>query len=501
MRIKKRHPIIIQEVYDSKKIKKIHVPLLMSNSSLSTYTPTLQNQIDIKRYMNFSNLSLSKSNSSTIASNNSMSSSRSSIIKKLIISEKIMPYQLNMEKTSLLNASSSSSSVGSKMCTAKKSVTLLKMSSSSMDHYFDSFIEDDEQRVNNYENEEEDDYGEEEEASEREKELTEDDVEFLLANTGFNLEQIQRWYVEFKLKCARCLIEYDQFKIYYKSMLPEYLDHAKKERLIRNLFRLFDIDADGYLNFTEFLVSFWIRFKAPIDEKFTWLFNMFDLDRNGYLNQSEMTSAMSLCLNLDDLDRLLDTLKSDCQKIAKNGRGGRKVRRPAVYRQFDKDSLIDAEDDSESGDSFNEEDSEDSDLFFEQNEMCSRNRSGKSVEEKINECMILMGLICRDHRESTAQNSDHENEENINNDTNEEWMLFRDRLNSMGGDASSQFFYKNSTGYYNYLSSSSSNWMYQLRRVQFTRENFLFLCEKYKSLRKLLLPIKCFYDDSNNSKQ
>jgi Ca2+-binding EF-hand superfamily protein len=351
-----------------------------------------------------------------------------------------------------------------------------------MDHYFDSFIEDDEQQnqVNN----------DEEEDTEQDRELSEDDIEFLLANTGFNLEQIQRWYLEFKLKCTQGLIEYDQFKIYYKSMLPDYLDHYRKEQLIRNLFKLFDIDADGFLNFTEFLVSFWIRFKAPVNEKFTWLFNMFDLDRNGYLNQAEMTNAMSLCMNVDDLDRLLDALKSDYSKVLTAPKGSynsKPKQPPALYQQFDKDSLIDTEDCDEvsddSCDSF-DENSDEEDLFANRklDERYFGAESIQSVEEKLNECLILMSLISR--KEIRMNEND--------NDSTNEWMFFERRRTV---EESSQFFYKNSNGYFNYL---STNMGFQMKRVQFTRESFLFLCEKYKLLRKLLLPIKCFYDNSNN---
>ena len=44
-------------------------------------------------------------------------------------------------------------------------------------------------------------------------ELNEDDVEFLIANTGFSLEQIKNWHSEFIEKCTNGLIAYEQFKV------------------------------------------------------------------------------------------------------------------------------------------------------------------------------------------------------------------------------------------------------------------------------------------------
>ena len=106
-------------------------------------------------------------------------------------------------------------------------------------------------------------------------------------------------------------------KVYYKLLLPSELSECQKEELITKLFRLFDIDTDGYLNYSEFLVSFWIRCRAPIREKFTWIFNMLDLDHNGSLNYTEIRAALSLCLNQLDLNDLLRQLNHDAASTKK----------------------------------------------------------------------------------------------------------------------------------------------------------------------------------------
>jgi len=111
------------------------------------------------------------------------------------------------------------------------------------------------------------------------KNLTEDDIQFLLDNTGFTNEQIIKWHTDFLTKCATGLITSNQFKDYYSFLLPETLVAEARQELLNKLFGLFDIDGDGCLNFTEFLVSFWIRCMAPIREKYTWIFNMLDSDR------------------------------------------------------------------------------------------------------------------------------------------------------------------------------------------------------------------------------
>jgi Ca2+-binding EF-hand superfamily protein len=166
----------------------------------------------------------------------------------------------------------------------------------------ESFTSDKSDELNEIQYDEE--ISEQEENEFEMEEFTEDDLEFLLHNTGFSAEQINRWYSEFENKCSPGLITFEQFKAYYKLLLPFNLSQKSKEEIIYKLFKLFDIDGDGFLNFTEFLISFWIRCKAPIKEKFTWIFNMYDLDRNGFLNYDELRNALKLCLNVDDLDDL-----------------------------------------------------------------------------------------------------------------------------------------------------------------------------------------------------
>lgn len=243
------------------------------------------------------------------------------------------------------------------------------------------------------------------------KELTEDDIEFLMDNTGFNCEQIRRWHLEFLNKCSTGLIKYDQFKAYYKVLLPKSLCDESKEEIVLRLFQLFDIDADGSLNFTEFLISFWIRCKAPIREKFTWVFNMLDLDRNGYLNYHEIKNALSLCLNVDTLDSLLEELNTE------------------VYGSNDFTAKI-----------------------------------NESTEEKLQQVILLLNILSPD--------------------CNNKRILFEDNLS------------KSHSKLCGGSSEESDSLKSTMNRIQLTRENFIDLAEKFKLLRKLVLPIHNFYEDA-----
>jgi Ca2+-binding EF-hand superfamily protein len=299
------------------------------------------------------------------------------------------------------------------------------------------------------------------------KELTEDDMEFLINNTGFQSEQIRRWHVEFLNKCSSGLITNEQFKTYYRNLLPKNLNEKSKEEIIEKLFILFDIDGDGCLSFTEFLVSFWIRCKAPIKEKYTWIFNMLDEDRNGYLNYSELRNALTLCLNLNDLDELLEELNIEQNKKFKNKT----------------DSTSDECTDYNSDD-FDSKSSSESFLFINTETLKTKNCSRKHdlysqtvelIDDKLNETVHLLHNISQKYNQITTSS-----------------------LSCSSTESSFSYIGKKNSSF-SYFSSDSLDSLNNIETnncVQIKRENFLQLCEKYKTFRKLLLPIKYFYEEN-----
>jgi Ca2+-binding EF-hand superfamily protein len=469
MKCKTKHPIIIQEVYDSIRIKKLN--------QLPKFDLKLNSSKPISPYSNsiYANL-YTNSNKS----NGSIKSSGSG--KKLIISERIIPYQLNVEQSTcsfstITRVSSSNSSSSSSPTNNSSSSSCW----SNSDHYFDSFMEEDDEKLKNETN----------------GDLNEEDVDFLLSNTGFNLEQIKKWHSEFKEKCEACRIEYDQFKLYYKTLLPNHMSQTSRENLIRKLFNLFDLDADGYLNFAEFLVSFWVRFKAPVREKFTWLFNMYDSDRNGSLNYTEMRNALRLSLNNSDLDLLLNTLKKDYRNLVEKD-----IKNKKIYEEIFSEEIS-----YFSGENSNSNNSSDEELPFLLNNNSKRlGQDSSRIDRKLNQVIHLLDLICkREHKSKNA--SIYEDEYDDSSLCTDSFLdlLNASRLSESAYDSrrssyynSSEFFYKNSVEYVKYVSNSKSRLM---RKINFNRESFLFLCVKYKLLRKILLPIECFYENSNLIKQ
>ena len=65
-----------------------------------------------------------------------------------------------------------------------------------------------------------------------------------------------------------------------------------------NIFRIFDKDNNGFMDFKEFLMALDVTTCKTREEKLEWAFRLYDIDGDGTINQDEMTTIIEI---LDDL--------------------------------------------------------------------------------------------------------------------------------------------------------------------------------------------------------
>merc|ERR1712228_316647 len=118
--------------------------------------------------------------------------------------------------------------------------------------------------------------------------ISKEDLDFLVSNTHYSADIITDWYKGFKQDCPDGKLDPNAFMKIYSKVLPmgnasEFCDHV---------FRTFDTDKNGYIDFKEFLLAIDVTSAGTPEEKLKWAFRMYDVDGNGVIDLEEMTKIV-----------------------------------------------------------------------------------------------------------------------------------------------------------------------------------------------------------------
>ncbi|KAL3106745.1 hypothetical protein niasHT_012010 [Heterodera trifolii] len=114
--------------------------------------------------------------------------------------------------------------------------------------------------------------------------LSKEDLEFLKKNTNFTEEQIKEWYKGFVQDCPKGHLTKEQFIKVYKDFFPS----GSAEGFCEHVFRTFDTDNSGFIDFKEFLLAINVTSSGTPEQKLEWAFRMYDIDGNGTIDEKEM---------------------------------------------------------------------------------------------------------------------------------------------------------------------------------------------------------------------
>jgi Ca2+-binding EF-hand superfamily protein len=81
--------------------------------------------------------------------------------------------------------------------------------------------------------------------------LSQDDIEFLRSRTQFDETTIRKWHKGFEKDCPNGRLTLVKFVDIYTSSFPS----GNAEQFCGHVFRTFDADKNGYIDFKEFLVT------------------------------------------------------------------------------------------------------------------------------------------------------------------------------------------------------------------------------------------------------
>jgi recoverin len=108
-------------------------------------------------------------------------------------------------------------------------------------------------------------------------ELDNETVERLTKNTNYTPEQIHQWHESFLRDCPTGKLTFRQFTEVYKKFYPEF----EAEKYSAQVFRTFDKDNNGYIDFVEFLLAVNVNSSGDLKDKLALAFDVYDINGNG----------------------------------------------------------------------------------------------------------------------------------------------------------------------------------------------------------------------------
>lgn len=114
--------------------------------------------------------------------------------------------------------------------------------------------------------------------------LSKEVLEELKSNTKYTEAELCAWYQSFLKECPSGRISKQQFEGIYASFFPD----ADPTAYARHVFRSFDTNADGTLDFKEYIVALHLTSGGKTLQKLEWAFGLYDVDGNGTISKNEI---------------------------------------------------------------------------------------------------------------------------------------------------------------------------------------------------------------------
>ena len=110
-------------------------------------------------------------------------------------------------------------------------------------------------------------------------------------DVDFTREEIEQWFREYQSSLGKGMnkLTMKEFMEVYRRVFK-----GEPDAFVSHLFRSFDADNDGFVDFTEFIVGLCVSGSEKMETKLKWAFKMYDLDGNGSISRHEMTEMLKV---------------------------------------------------------------------------------------------------------------------------------------------------------------------------------------------------------------
>ncbi|CAF0886206.1 unnamed protein product, partial [Didymodactylos carnosus] len=124
--------------------------------------------------------------------------------------------------------------------------------------------------------------------------LSDDELKILLNCTGYTDEEILAWHAGFLKDCPSGKLDKKQFLNVYKKFYP----NGKADKYCNFVFKAFDLDGNGWIDFTEFLTAVSLSQHGELPDKLGTAFQIYDQDKDGRINRKDMIKIIEAMYDL-----------------------------------------------------------------------------------------------------------------------------------------------------------------------------------------------------------
>merc|ERR1712055_876904 len=115
--------------------------------------------------------------------------------------------------------------------------------------------------------------------------LTEDQAEALAQSSGLTVDQVKEQFEAFKTEHPNGKMKRKDFK----EMMSKALPKKDADKMEKHVFRIYDSNDDGYIDFVEFIVVFYIMSDGTPQEVLEKIFRVFDVNSDGTITKKELS--------------------------------------------------------------------------------------------------------------------------------------------------------------------------------------------------------------------
>merc|ERR1711944_109449 len=138
--------------------------------------------------------------------------------------------------------------------------------------------------------------------------LCQEDLDFIADHTAIARDEIDQHYDNF-------LSKYPDGKISrrgFADMMKECFPSRDTTQLESHIFRMYDSNGDGYVDFREFMIVLYVMSHGTPEENLKKIFQVFDINNDGTVSQKELDRVVK------DLFQSFKKTKDDADEIVNN---------------------------------------------------------------------------------------------------------------------------------------------------------------------------------------